>query len=199
MCIRDSGDIEKTEAFEGGEMAKTLPVGKKEEVEEKEMYLKELQQAYEQSKKYCEEAKDLGTALIDSQTELNECKKLLEMKDEELQLMNKFISKDATDQLEQMVKGMTDEIELLRRENTNLKRKKTDNPSELEQENEKLYSKIGELESEMKVMNEDRKMLIEGAKVKIDEERQRFLGLSKKLEDFQDQLLAARCLYVLTA
>jgi len=159
--------------------------------EEIKIYRDELVETNQQLKRYSEKAKELEKVLIEARVELEESNKLIELKDSEIELLKRFVSKETMDELEQIVKGMTEEIETLREENERLKNRAT-TPSELQKENETLYSKIDELEGKIKTMHEDRNRLIEGAKAKIDEERQRFLGLSKKLEDFQEQLLAAR-------
>jgi chromosome segregation ATPase len=181
------GDIESTDILEEG--TKTLPATKKGQLEDIQAYHNELIETQEQLKKYSEKAMQLERVLVEARVELEESNKMLELRDSEIELLKKFVSKETMDELEQIVKGMTEEIEVLRKENEKLK---TTNPTELQKENEALNSKIKELEEEIKTMHKDRNTLIEGAKTKIGEERQRFLGLSKKLEDFQEQLLAAR-------
>jgi chromosome segregation ATPase len=179
------GDIEKIENnMEEGGLVKTLPAKRsvpeqKEEISEREMYLSEIQIAYEQSKKYCEEAKDLAESLVSAHNEINNCNRVL---------LKKFASKETMDEFTVLVKGMTQEIEKLKQENTQPK----NNASEA------LSAKINELEGQIKGLHEDRSRLINEAKSKIEEEKQRFIDLAKKLEEVQQQLLDSRLSFTLT-
>eukprot|EP00826_Nyctotherus_ovalis_P024167 TRINITY_DN1872_c0_g1_i17.p1 TRINITY_DN1872_c0_g1~~TRINITY_DN1872_c0_g1_i17.p1 ORF type:complete len:676 (-),score=213.61 TRINITY_DN1872_c0_g1_i17:23-2050(-) len=170
------------------EEAKAIPATSTESTEQKEeVYLREIQRAYEQSKKYCEEATKLAKALVETKAELSECNELLQLKDKEIAILKEFTSKGTMDKIEQIIKEMTQEIEILRQENATLKSKSGSCP-----ECEQLNVRIKELEEEIKVMREDRNTLLDGAKVKIEEERQDYSNLSKKLEDFQEQLHASK-------
>ena len=182
------GDIEKTENYlEEGNMTKTLPAKRninkdKDEINEREMYLTEIQHAYEQNKKYCEEAKDLAESLMSAHNEINNCNKLLEIKDNEIELLKKFASKETMNELTVLIKGMTEEIEKLKQENIQLRK----NASEA------LNSKINELEEQIKTLHEDINKLVDDARTKIEEEKQRSTDLSKQLEEVQGKLLDSK-------
>lgn len=199
------GDINKSEAINSlqeTDLAQTLPVTKEKpqdkdkEFDMKETHLKEIKEAYECARKYCEQGEELSKALIDAEDEILACKKLLQMKDDEIDILKKLVAEDSLSEFEQLVKELTVEMEALKEKNkrleTRLKNNGNYNPSELEKINEELEAKVGEQQEKIKSLNEDKQELMKIAEEKIDSEQKRCMALSEQLDQLKEQTSAAK-------